>query len=184
MSMMAFNEITSSFKKLADKMPDFSKKLGADLSKDSIDVKQAIVSDDRGTRNSGLEGKNHPITGVPYERKIVEIDENIKFEGVFPVFDSKFDAKLPEDKLQASDNQQFKESNNQLKDWVENNESGAKKIFDSEQLEDIINGKTPEGCTWHHSESKGVMQLVDTEIHAKTAHTGGKTIWGGGNENR
>lgn len=184
MSMMMFKEIATSFKTMADKMPDFSKNMGNDLSKANSDLKQPAFQNGLTTRNQGLEGKTHPETGVPYERKTVETDSGEKVDGVFPVFDSKFDANLPENLLESSDNQQFKESNNQLKEWVDNNKDDASKIFDADQLEDIANGRTPEDCTWHHSEDKGVMQLVDTEVHAKSAHTGGKTIWGGGNENR
>jgi RHS repeat-associated protein len=32
---------------------------------------------------------------------------------------------------------------------------------------------TPDGFTWHHHEDGTTMQLVPTEIHAKTGHTGG-----------
>jgi len=32
---------------------------------------------------------------------------------------------------------------------------------------------TPEGYTWHHHQDRGLMQLVDTEVHAKTGHNGG-----------
>lgn len=172
MSMMIFKDIVTSYKTIADKIPDFSKNItGGDLN--------GLT-----TRNGRLEGQTHPETGIPYERKTVETHKGENVDGVFPVFDSKFDANLPEILFKSSDSQQFKESNRQLKEWVDNNPDEARNIFDTEQLEDIARGRTPEGCTWHHSEEKGVMQLVDTEVHAKTGHTGGKTIWGGGNENR
>ena len=49
-------------------------------------------------------------------------------------------------------------------------------------LEDIENGRTPRGYTWHHSEEPGKMQLVKTEDHDRriggAAHTGGNSIWG------
>lgn len=136
------------------------------------------------TRNESLEGQRHPETGVPFERKEVENELGEMVEVVVPDFDSVFDAKLPEDKLQATDSEQFEESNSQLKEWCDNNSEGAAKEFDKEALADIANGRTPEGKVWHHSENKGEMQLVDVEIHAKTGHTGGKSIWGGGSENR
>lgn len=41
-------------------------------------------------------------------------------EVVVPVFHSTFDAQLPEDKLQATNQEQFKECNTQLKEAVEN----------------------------------------------------------------
>lgn len=30
----------------------------------------------------------------------------------------------------------------------------------------------------------GKMQLVDTETHVRTGHTGGQNFWGGGSDNR
>jgi hypothetical protein len=35
---------------------------------------------------------------------------------------------------------------------------------------------TPKGFTWHHHQDKTTMQLVPTEIHTKTGHTGGVGI--------
>ena len=135
------------------------------------------------TRNESLEGDRHPITGVPFERKTVEDSDGNEVTGVFPEFDSDFDAQLPENLYEASDKEQFAECNKQLKEAVEKDPELAKR-FTPEQLEQIKNGDTPDGYTWHHNEEKGKMQLVDSDIHAKTGHTGGKTIWGGGNENR
>ena len=51
-------------------------------------------------------------------------------------------------------------------------------------IQALANGQTPEGYTWHHHEEPGVLQLVDEETHAQTAHTCGRAIWGGGSENR
>lgn len=132
------------------------------------------------TDREDLEGKNSE-NGVPYERKTVEIN-GIKVEGVFPVFSSEFDVQLPADLLKASNPKQFSECNRQLKEAVEKKPELAKEFAD-EQLEDIENGDTPEGYTWHHNEETGKMQLVKTEDHDRTqggaAHTGGKALWGG-----
>lgn len=138
------------------------------------------------TRNESLEGDNHPITGVPFERKMVEVNgENI--EGVFPVFDAIYEAKLPKDMYEKSDKEQFKECNNQLYKDIEQYPV-LKNQFNEEQLEQIkdgtIDGTAPDGYVWHHNEEAGKMQLVDFETHAKTGHTGGRSIWGGGNSNR
>ena len=138
------------------------------------------------TRNESLEGDNHPITGVPFERKTVEVNgENI--EGVFPVFDAIYEDKLPKDMYEKSDKEQFKECNNQLYKDIEQYPV-LKNQFNEEQLEQIkdgtIDGTAPDGYVWHHNEEAGKMQLVDFETHAKTGHTGGRSIWGGGNSNR
>lgn len=135
------------------------------------------------TRNESLKGDTHPITGVPFEKRTVTDAEGNPVTGVFPKFDSQFDAKLPEDKLQATDGEQFGECNKQLKEATENDSELAKK-FTPDQLEQIKNGDTPDGYTWHHNEEKGKMQLVDSETHAHTGHTGGRSIWGGGSEFR
>lgn len=135
------------------------------------------------TRNESLEGDRHPITGVPFERRTVKDDEGNDVTGVFPVFDTEYDSYLPENLYQSTDKEQFADSNKQLKEAIEKDPELAKKFL-PEQLEQIKNGDTPDGYTWHHNEETGKMQLVDSDIHAKTGHTGGKTIWGGGNENR
>lgn len=135
------------------------------------------------TRNEQLEGQSHPETDVPFVTKIVENAEGEMIEVVVPEFDSVFDVQLPDDMLQASDSTQFGECNKQLKEAIEKNPELAERFTD-EQLEQIMDGETPDGYTWHHDAEKGKMQLVDTEIHTKTGHTGGKSIWGGGSINR
>ena len=153
------------------------------MSQGSVD-KISVRNDDTyelRTQNSKYEGVTHPETGVPYERKTV--DNGDKIQGVFPVFDSKFDAYLPAEKLKASDNSQFNECNKQLKQEIENNPE-LEKAFSKRQLEQIKAGDTPSGFVWHHNEEEGKMQLVDFDTHFKTNHTGGKAIWGGGKDNR
>lgn len=135
------------------------------------------------TINDGLAGQNHPETGVPYVEKEVTKDTGEKVIGVFPQFDSKFDVQLPEGLEKATDREQFNECNKQLKERCES-DPNIRSQFNERQLDDINNGRTPYGYTWHHNEETGKMQLVDYETHEKTRHTGGKAIWGGGTENR
>ncbi|MBS1749785.1 MAG: HNH endonuclease, partial [Bacteroidetes bacterium] len=35
---------------------------------------------------------------------------------------------------------------------------------------------TPKGYTWHHHETDGRMQLVESKVHSKTGHTGGFSL--------
>ena len=137
-------------------------------------------------RNENLAGKVNPITGIEYEKKIVEIN-GYKVEVVAPKFESIFDVELPDDLCQAKDKEQFKECNKQLYDKIQKNPEFAKQ-FTAEQIEQIKDGVTsggaPDGFVWHHDVEKGKMQLVDSDIHFDTRHTGGKTLWGGGNQNR
>jgi hypothetical protein len=36
---------------------------------------------------------------------------------------------------------------------------------------------TPKGYTWHHHQTTGRMQLVETGVHSQTGHTGGFSLW-------
>lgn len=135
------------------------------------------------TINDVYKGQNHPETGVPYVEKTVTTDTGEQVKGTFPVFESKTDVQLPNDIQQASDKTQFAECNKQLKEKVAN-DSEFRATFTEEQLADIEDGYTPEGYTWHHNEEPGKMQLVNSDIHSTTRHTGGRYIWGGGTENR
>ena len=174
------NDNLSTFKDYSEATLDNNEnQSGRDISANNSEK----ISYDIHTRNESLEGDRHPITGVEFVKKTVEDAEGNEVTGVFPKFDSKIDVQLPENLEQATDKEQFDECNRQLKEAIENDPELAKQ-FTEEQLEQIKNGDTPDGYTWHHNEEKGKMQLVDAEIHAKTGHTGGKAIWGGGAENR
>ena len=129
--------------------------------------------------NEDLAGQCHAITRVPYNQKDVICSDGVTRTGVFPDFPHVFETQLSEGKLQASDFEQFNECNKKLKEAV-NNDPELASNFTSEQLEQINDGLTPDGYTWHHSEDMGKMQLVDSNIHAKSHHLGGKSIWGGG----
>ena len=129
--------------------------------------------------NEKLLNQTHPETGVHFREEIVSDEFGRKLRGVFPEFDSFSDAKLPDEMLQSSDRVQFNECNLQLKEKISNDPGFCSK-FTANQIEQIKNGDTPDGYTWHHNEEIGKMQLVDAKIHAKTAHMGGRTIWGGG----
>jgi len=135
------------------------------------------------TINQHLEGQRHPETGVRFERFRITLPDGTVVEGVFPVFDSVYDAQLPADMYESSDYAQFKECNRQLADTVDEDPE-LRSRFTDEQLEQIRNGDTPDGYTWHHNQETGKMQLVRTDVHSRTSHTGGRAIWGGGSEAR
>ena len=80
--------------------------------------------------------------------------------------------------IKSTDAVQLASVMHNLRNVSENPE--LKKQFTTEQLEDIALGDTPSGFTWHHDAETGKMQLVDTNIHNSTNHTGGRNIWGGG----
>lgn len=133
-------------------------------------------------RNESLAGMTHPETGVPFEKRRVGVDGR-QYEVVVPQFDSIYDVQLSEEKIESKDRPQFQECNVQLKEEISKNPELVSK-FDEVQLEQIENGETPEGYSWHHDADVGRMQLVDLETHQRTGHTGGRFIWGGGTNNR
>lgn len=132
--------------------------------------------------NEHLAGMEHPETGIPYEMKTIELDGEM-VQVTVPQFDSVVQVQMPADMYLESDHTHFKFANEQLKQQLEENPE-LKDQFTAEQLEDIEAGDTPEGYTWHHSENPGELQLVKTDIHQATRHTGGRALWGGGSENR
>ena len=129
------------------------------------------------TDRSDLEGKTSE-NGVPYERKQIVIN-GVKIEGVFPKFDSVYTTELSPEKQKS--NAYAKECNANLKEAVQNDPDLRSK-FTKEQLDDIENGRTPNGYVWHHNEEQGKMELVKKSDHDRTsggaAHTGGSVLWG------
>lgn len=133
------------------------------------------------TINEGMEGKT--VNGVKFAKRVFTLNGE-KVEGVFPVFKSEFECKLPENMYTASDNEQMKYCTKKLAEKIERDPEFAKK-FTPRQLEQIRNGEPRISClTWHHNEVPGKMQLVNAEDHSAARHTGGRSIWGGGSESR
>ncbi|MFC4620421.1 HNH endonuclease [Camelliibacillus cellulosilyticus] len=112
-------------------------------------------------------GQKHPVTGVPYDK-----------DG-FPIFDSKFEAKLDPRDFKKTRMVHFRKCNKKLYQEIERNPELIEKLKLSKQdLEELANGQTPYGYTWHHHQDRGKMQLVNQKIHKDTGHTGGYKIWG------
>lgn len=135
------------------------------------------------TQNGDLEGQVHPETGVPYEVQTVELPNGNEVIGVFPVFNPVTEVQLPINLYEGSDYQHFDYANEELASQIQENLSLAG-TFTEEQVEQILAGETPDDYTWHHHEQTGLLQLVDEETHAKSAHSGGRFIWGGGSDAR
>ncbi len=128
-------------------------------------------------RNSNMEGTRHPTTGVSFEHKLISI-KGVMVEGVFPKFQSIVELRLPERLYRATESEQFRYLNAQLQEAIEK-DVWLYERFTEQQIKVIKNGRNPAGFTWHHNESCGVMQLVETAKHAATGHTGGDSIWCG-----
>lgn len=138
--------------------------------------------DERGTfhldcRNSSMEGMRHLTTGVCFERKRISIN-GVMIEGVFPKFQSIVELRLPQRLYFATESEQFRHLNAQLREAIDK-DPRLRVRFTEQQIKMIESGRNPAGFTWHHNESCGTMQLVETVKHAATGHTGGDSIWCG-----
>lgn len=112
--------------------------------------------------------KKHPITKVQYDSK------------GFPKFKVYYTVKLKKKYYKESRERHFYMANRILDNEL-NYDKDFKAKFSKSQLKKITSSQTPTGYTWHHHQDAGVLQLVNEEIHAKTYHIGGYTIWGGNN---
>ncbi|MFL5359294.1 HNH endonuclease [Archangium sp.] len=90
-------------------------------------------------RNAHLAGRNHPVTGVPFDADgypdfraagAVKAEVKIEFTG------------------------------SRARDYAAANKAAGL-------------AETPKGMTWHHHQDGTTLQLVPTDTHAKTGHTGG-----------
>ncbi|SDO87762.1 DNase/tRNase domain of colicin-like bacteriocin [Paenibacillus sp. yr247] len=152
----------------------------------SIDLMESDANADVhhiSTINEDLAGAEHPDTGVHYEDTTVELPNGKVVEGIFPDFTEAYTGELPQDMFTDSDATQFAYMNDQLSAAVQHDPQLASD-FTEQQLEQIRAGETPDGYIWHHSEQPGRMELVDEKIHAMSAHTGGRSLWGGGTNHR
>lgn len=128
-------------------------------------------------RNSDLEGNRHPMTGVSFERQRIRVN-GVTIEGVFPKFQNVVEYQLPERLRLGTESEQFRYLNGQLREQI-GKDPGLRAKFTEQQIQMIESGRNPAGFTWHHNESYGRMQLVETSKHAATGHTGGDSIWCG-----
>lgn len=97
------------------------------------------LSADSPIRNAHLAGKQHPVTGVPFDA-----------EG-YPDFKA---AGVVKAEVQIS------YTGSRMGDFAAANKAAGLR-------------ETPKGMTWHHHQDRATLQLVPTDIHAKTGHTGG-----------
>ncbi|KEO84483.1 HNH endonuclease [Tumebacillus flagellatus] len=126
-----------------------------------------------GTRNKSL--VNGKYAGKEYK--------GVEFDCIgYPIFGpySKFEAKIHPNDFLKNDDYHFANATKQVSVAIQNG-SLDRSLFTDKQLSDIEKGlKKIEGYTWHHHQVEGKLQLVPTEIHFPTKHTGGRAIWGGG----
>ncbi|MDN4609178.1 HNH endonuclease [Sporosarcina highlanderae] len=137
------------------------------------------------TRNGHLDGAAHEVSNVQFEKNISIQTDGTVIEGVFPVFESQFEATLPEETYLMSDTVHIGIANMQLYEAIQDNPALPDQLgFNEQDIENLKSSVTPEGYDWHHHEEPGRIQLVKEDVHSMTGHTGGRAIWGGGSEFR
>ena len=132
------------------------------------DAKKGAKRSDKGAK---LAGQRHPTTGIPFD------------ERGFPIFDdvARFDTRLPSTVSGVADSDLHMETaTRQLREAIQRGQVSEAR-FSAEQLKVIMREKPPPqrvpGYTWHHHQERGRMQLVPTDIHDETGHTGGMKMW-------
>ena len=174
--MNEFSEVRETKSRMTQEVEN--KSLGFENAKNDVNEPRHIK-----TINENLDGKTYPETDILYKKNTFRLDGE-KVEGVFPVFNSKFNTALSKNLWKASDSEQFKYCTEKLKQKIEKNPEFSKQ-FTPRQLEQIENGEPRiSGLTWHHNEVPGKMELVNSADHEKCRHTGGRNIWGGGSDYR
>lgn len=112
----------------------------------------------------GMANKRHPKTKVCFDDK------------GFPKFKVYYTVKLKKKYFCETRERHFYMANKILDEDIFCNRKLRSK-FSKSQIKQISQYETPSGYTWHHHQDAGVLQLVDAELHSKTHHVGGYTIW-------
>jgi hypothetical protein len=151
---------------------------------DFVDGVNNVGAEELDTRNDQLAGDVHPETGVPFVERTVSLP-NGDVTGTFPVFEAAYEVQLPENMYLQSDSVHFSYANAEMFEAIQSNPSLINELnLTNADLQQLGQGNTPEGYTWHHHEEAGVLQLVEEDVHHHTGHTGGRELWGGGSEFR
>ena len=135
------------------------------------DIKELDMKLKEATRSTGrmnMAGKTHPVTGVKFDN-----------DG-FPIFESKYNIKLDPADYSKSRGTHFDRASKALYEQIKRDSELASK-FTAKEIEIFKEVGVPKRFTWHHNQEPGLMQLVDRNIHRKTGHDGGFSIWGPGN---
>lgn len=109
--------------------------------------------------------KRNPRTGVYFDK-----------DG-FPKFKAIAEVKLERKYWKKDRDAHFYRANKILYQRIEKSSRVASK-FSRRDISSFKQGKLPSKYTWHHHQDKGVLQLVDSDIHSKVRHNGGFAIWG------
>ena len=117
--------------------------------------------------------------GIPGKANKINRLTRIKFDSKgFPKFESYYTVKLRRKDLKKSREAHFYIANKKLYNEIKSS-ARLRNKFTKQDIKKFSEGETPSKYTWHHHQNSGVLELVDYEIHSKTPHVGGYSIWGG-----
>jgi len=120
-----------------------------------------------------------PKLGLPAMADKTHQKTKVRFDSKgFPKFKSYYTVKLRRKDFHKTRDQHFYIANKMLYENIVSS-SRLRAKFTRKQIKEILQGKTPSGYTWHHHQDAGFLQLVDNDVHSKTSHIGGYSIWGG-----
>lgn len=110
-------------------------------------------------------GRKHVSTGVRFDK-----------DG-FPKFKEIAKIKLARKYWKKERSTHFYQASKELYKKIKKNSRLASK-FTKKEIQLFKEGDLPDKYTWHHHQKKGILELVNREIHAKVRHIGGFDIWG------
>ena len=95
----------------------------------------------------------------------------------FPKFKAIVTIQLDRKDWKKSREVHFNRASKLLYQKIQKSSSLARK-FTRREISEFKSGEVPSKYTWHHHQDKGVLQLVEYEIHSDVKHRGGFSIWG------
>lgn len=114
----------------------------------------------------GMANKTHQKTKVRFDSK------------GFPKFKAYYTVKLQKRDYRKTREQHFYIANKKIyKNILSSYRLKAK--FSKKEIKEFSLGQTPSKYTWHHHQDAGILELVEYDVHSKTSHIGGYSIWGG-----
>ena len=117
--------------------------------------------------------------GVPAMANKIHSKTKVRFDSKgFPKFKVYYTVKLRKRDYRKTRERHFYIANKIIYKNILSN-SKLKSKFSKKEIKEFSQGKTPSKYTWHHHQNAGVLQLVEYEVHSKTSHVGGYSIWGG-----
>lgn len=116
--------------------------------------------------------------GIPSKAGKVQSKTRVRFDAKgFPKFKSYYTVILSRKDYHKTREQHFYIANKMLYKEILSN-SRLRSKFSKREIKMFSNGETPGKYTWHHHQDAGKLQLVEYNVHSKTSHVGGYSIWG------